>query len=101
MFLVIAIALSLVYRFGPDHRRPQWEWITWGSGIAALLWIIASLLFSWYAADFGSFNKTYGSLGAIIGFMVWIWVSLIVVLLGAETDTQLKFFQSVKPYRSH
>jgi membrane protein len=50
--------------------------------------LIASLLFSWYAGSFGSYNKTYGSLGAVIGFMVWIWISVIVVLLGAELDAE-------------
>ena len=55
-----------------------------------MLWITASYLFSWYAANFGSFNKTYGSLGAIVGFMVWIWISMIVVLLGAAVDASIK-----------
>ena len=55
-----------------------------------MLWITASYLFSWYAANFGSFNKTYGSLGAIVGFMVWIWISMIVVLLGAELDGEME-----------
>ena len=55
-----------------------------------MLWITASYLFSWYAANFGSFNKTYGSLGAIVGFMVWIWISMIVVLLGAELDAEME-----------
>jgi membrane protein len=57
-----------------------------GGGFAALAWIGVSALFSWYAASFGSFNETYGSLGAAIGFMTWIWISTIVVLLGAELD---------------
>ena len=61
-----------------------------GQRTAAVFWVVASLLFSWYAANFGSFNKTYGSLGAIIGFMVWIWVSMIVVLLGAELDAEME-----------
>ena len=55
-----------------------------------MLWITASYLFSWYSANFGSFNKTYGSLGAIVGFMVWIWISMIVVLLGAELDAEIE-----------
>jgi membrane protein len=90
LFVAIAIALALVYRFGPDRSMPQWKWITWGSATAASLWIIASLLFSWYAANFGSFNKTYGSLGAIIGFMIWMWISTSVVLLGAEIDAEME-----------
>lgn len=54
----------------------------------SLLWLAASVLFSWYASNFGSYNKTYGTLGAAIGFMVWIWISVITVLLGAELDAQ-------------
>ena len=55
-----------------------------------MAWLIASLGFSWYAENFGSFNKTYGSLGAVIGFMMWIWISAIVVLLGAELDAEME-----------
>lgn len=90
LFVVIAFALTLVYRFGPNRRIARWKWLTWGSATAAALWIVASFLFSWYAANFGSFNKTYGSLGAVVGFMVWIWISMIVVLLGAEIDAVLE-----------
>jgi membrane protein len=88
--VALALALSLVYRFGPSRRTAQWKWLTLGSVTAAALWMIASLLFSWYAANFGSFNRTYGSLGAVIGFMVWIWISIIVVLLGVEIDAELE-----------
>jgi membrane protein len=90
LYAVVVLALAFVYRFGPNRRNPKWKWITWGSASAAALWIIASLLFSWYAANFGNFNKTYGSLGAVIAFMVWIWISMIVVLLGAEIDDEIK-----------
>ena len=61
-----------------------------GSAIAALLWIGVSGAFSWYAANFGKFNETYGSLGAVIGFMTWLWISAIVVLLGAEIDAEME-----------
>src|SRR6185437_6970217 len=90
LMIVIAVALAFVYRFGPSRREPKWRWVTWGSATAAVFWVVASLLFSRYAANFGSFNKTYGSLGAVIGFMVWIWVSMIVVLLGAELDAEME-----------
>jgi membrane protein len=90
LFVLIAFALALVYRFGPNRQTVRWKWLTWGSAIAAALWIITSFLFSWYAGNFGSFNKTYGSLGAVVGFMMWIWISMIVVLLGAEIDAALE-----------
>jgi membrane protein len=59
-----------------------------GTAIAAIAWLAMSILFSWYAAHFGSYNKTYGSLGAVIGFMTWIWLSTTVILLGAELDAE-------------
>lgn len=90
LYGVVILALACIYRFGANRRNSRWKWITWGSASAAALWIIASLLFSWYAANFGSFNKTYGSLGAVIGFMIWIWVSMIVILLGAEIDAEME-----------
>ena len=82
--------LSLVYRFGPCRAAPQWRWITWGSALPALAWLAASALFSWYVANFGSYNKTNGSLGAIIGFMTWMWVSIIIVLIGAKLDAEIE-----------
>lgn len=88
MFVVLALGLALIYRFGPSREAPQWKWVTWGSATAALLWIVASALFSWYAANFGTFNETYGSLGAVIGFMTWLWISALVILIGAEIDAE-------------
>jgi membrane protein len=90
LFAIIVPALALIYRFGPNREHAQWHWFTWGSGLAALLWVVASILFSWYAANFGSYNKTYGSLGAAIGFMTWIWISCMVILAGAEVDAVLE-----------
>ena len=86
----VALAVSLVYRYGPSREKPQWRWVTWGSAAVAIAWLVMSILFSWYAAHFGSYNKTYGSLGAIIGFMTWIWLSSTVVLLGAELDAEME-----------
>ncbi|WP_407146978.1 YihY/virulence factor BrkB family protein [Bradyrhizobium sp. ORS 86] len=86
----LALALACVYRFGPSRKAPYWRWITWGSVAAGLLWLVASALFSWYAANFGTFNQTYGSLGAAIGFMTWLWISAIAILLGAELDAEIE-----------
>lgn len=88
MYLIITFALAVIYRFGPSRETPRWRWITWGSAIASLLWLGVSGLFSWYAANFGKFNETYGSLGAVIGFMTWLWISAIVILIGAELDAE-------------
>jgi membrane protein len=90
LFVVIALGLALVYRYGPSRAEPQWRWITWGSAFAAVAWVAVSVAFSWYAANFGSYNKTYGSLGAIVVFMFWIWLSVSVVLIGAELDAEME-----------
>lgn len=90
LFVALALALACIYRFGPSREAPRWTWITWGSAAATLLWLAASGLFSFYAANFGTFNQTYGSLGAIIGFMTWLWISAIVILLGAELNAEME-----------
>jgi membrane protein len=88
MLVCVAVALAFIYRYGPSRTEPRWRWITWGSAFAAAGWLAASALFSWYAANFGSFNKTYGSLGAVIGFMTWMWISMIVILVGAKLNAE-------------
>ena len=90
LLVLVALGLTLIYRYGPSRDEPRWQWITWGSAFAAIVWLAASALFSWYAASFGSFNKTYGSLGAVIGFMTWMWLSIIVVLLGAKLNAEIE-----------
>jgi membrane protein len=89
LFVAIALVLSLIYRFGPSCNETHWRLITPGSAAAAFGWIVASMAFSWYAANFGQFNKTYGTLGAAIGFMIWNWIVTIVILVGAEIDAEL------------
>jgi membrane protein len=91
LLIVVMFGLSCLYRFAPSRTEPKWHWISWGSALAAVGWLIVSLLFTWYAANFGSYNKTYGSLGAIVGFMVWIWLSNIVILLGAEINAEIEY----------
>jgi membrane protein len=88
LYLLILFALACLYRYGPSRAEPRWRWVTWGSAIAGAIWILGSLLLSWYVANFGTYNATYGSLGAVIGFMVWMWLSTIVVLVGAEINAE-------------
>lgn len=99
LLVVVAIGLAVIYRYGPNRREARWRWITAGSAAAAIGWLILSVAFSWYAAHFGSYNATYGSLGAIIGFMMWIWLSAIVILIGAEIDVTLETGRT-RPLRS-
>jgi membrane protein len=90
LLVVVGMWLAVVYRYGPSRRDPKWRWVTWGSVTAAVLWLGASMLFSWYVANFDSYNKTYGSLGAGVGFMVWIWLSVVIVLLGADLNAEME-----------
>lgn len=88
LFLLASFALSLLYRYGPSRSEARWSWLTLGGLVAAALWIGASLLFSWYATNFASYNETYGTLGAVVGFMTWIWISTAIVLVGAELNAE-------------
>jgi membrane protein len=90
LFILVTLALEILYWYGPSRKEPRWRWVSWGSAVAAIVWLVASVLFSWYVANFGSYNKTYGSLGAIIGFMTWIWISIIVVLVGAKLNAEMQ-----------
>lgn len=90
MLIVTVAALSVLYRYGPSRAAARWQWISVGSVFAAVMWMITSIAFSWYVANFGTYNATYGSLGAAIGMMVWMWLSIIVVLVGAELNSEIE-----------
>jgi membrane protein len=90
LFALIVVGLAVLYRFGPSRNEPRWEWVSIGSIFAALAWITGSMLFSWYLQRFANYNATYGSLGAGIGFMTWLWLSSIVVILGAELNSEVE-----------
>jgi membrane protein len=89
-FLVCTILLALIYHFGPDRKRAHWRWITWGSAIASCLWLAGTMAFTWYAEHYGSYNHVYGELGAVVGFLTWVWLSIVILLLGAEIDCELE-----------
>ncbi|MDP0499243.1 MAG: YihY/virulence factor BrkB family protein [Verrucomicrobiota bacterium JB022] len=90
LFAMVMGVLALLYSVGPDRKPPHWQWNTWGAAIATILWIIGSGLFSWYVANFNSYNKTYGSLGAVVILMMWLYLSAFVALLGAEVNDALE-----------
>jgi len=90
LLLVLLIGLAVLYRYGPNRRVARWQWVSVGSVFAAVTWIVASYLFSWYLASFANYNATYGSLGAVVGLMMWLWISTIVVLLGAELNAEIE-----------
>jgi membrane protein len=89
--LVLSVAaLSILYRYGPSRRDAKWRWLTIGSGAASILWLGGSALFSWYLANFADYSATYGSLGAAMGLLMWLWLTVIAVLLGAELDAEIE-----------
>jgi membrane protein len=83
-------ALAVLYRYAPDRDEPKWTWVSWGSGIATVLWILASIGFSIYANSFGNYNKTYGALAGIIILMFWLYLTAVIVLVGAELNTEME-----------
>ncbi|MGH6829421.1 MAG: YihY/virulence factor BrkB family protein, partial [Rhizomicrobium sp.] len=90
LWAALTFAIALLYRFRPSCSDISWRWISWGSALAALGWLCLSVALSRYAANFGSFDKTYGSLGAAVGFMTWIWLSTVVILCGEEINEILE-----------
>ncbi len=90
LFAILLVALGLLYRFGPSRRPARWQWLSIGTVAAALLWIAGSSALSWYLSNFGEYDATYGSLGAAIGLMMWMWMSAIIVLCGAELNSEIE-----------
>ena len=90
LFVILLGVLGVLYRFGPSRRAARWEWLSVGTLAAALLWIAGSSLLSWYLSNFGNYDATYGSLGAAIGLMMWMWMSAIIVLCGAELNSEIE-----------
>lgn len=89
LLVLILGGLGALYRFGPSRRQPHWSLFSIGACAAAVAWIGSSALLSWYLTNFANYNAVYGSLGAVIGLMIWMWISVIVILLGAELDAEI------------
>src|SRR5690606_7326244 len=85
--LVIA-AIAGLYRWAPDRSSPRWQWVMPGAILATIGWLATSAAFSFYVANFGSYNQTYGALGAVVVLLLWFWLSAYVVLLGAEISSE-------------
>lgn len=90
VYLIAAAFFILAYRYGPSRRRARWRWVSVGGAAAALLWMVGSLAFSFFIDHFTQFGMTYGSLGAVIGFMLWVWFSTMVLLVGAELNAEIE-----------
>jgi membrane protein len=90
MVIVMVLGLAVLYRYGPSRRVAKWRWLSVGSIFAALAWLSVSSLFSWYLGNFANYNATYGALGAVVGLMMWMWLSTLVILIGAELNSEIE-----------
>jgi membrane protein len=88
--VLIMAALAAIYRFGPCRAQPRWRWVSWGAVVATIAWILVSLGFSFYVERFSSYDKTYGSLGAVVVLLMWLYLTAYIILLGAEFDAELE-----------
>ncbi|MBF9042326.1 YihY family inner membrane protein [Rhodobacterales bacterium HKCCE4037] len=88
--LLMLVGLAVLYRFGPDRSDAKWVWLTPGSVLAVALWLIGTAAFTVYVENFGSYNETYGSIGAVIVLLTWFWMSALIVMLGAEVNAELE-----------
>jgi membrane protein len=87
---VVIVLVAILYWATPNVRQPKFRWISVGAALAIVVWIVASLGFSLYVASFGSYNKTYGSLAGVIIFLLWLWLTNVALLFGAEVDAELE-----------
>ena len=88
LLVLVMSGLAVLYRFAPNRDEPQWQWVSPGAVTATVLWIVASVAFSVYVANFSSYDKTYGSLGGVVVLLTWLYLSAFIVLLGAVINAQ-------------
>jgi membrane protein len=90
MLVVVMVMLAILYYASPNAKQPKFKWISPGAIVAVIVWVIASALFAFYVANFSSYNKTYGTLGGVISFLVWLWITNIAVLFGLELNAEME-----------
>jgi membrane protein len=90
LLVLVLVAIGLLYRFGPAEKPKGWRLVSAGSVAATLLWLIASALFSFYVSHFATYEASYGTLGAAVAMLMWFYVSVYVILLGAELDAEIR-----------
>jgi membrane protein len=88
--LVVVVMISILYFATPNVKLPGFRWLTPGGALAVVIWLIASGLFAVYVASFSSYNKTYGTLGGVVAFLVWLWITNLAILLGQEFNSELE-----------
>jgi membrane protein len=90
LFGVALVVLAVIYRYGPSRTPARWRWVSWGAAVATAIWTLGSIAFSIYVQNLGSYNETYGSLGAVVILLMWFWLSAFIVLLGAELNSEME-----------
>jgi membrane protein len=90
LVLIVSFMFAVLYWAAPNVKHPKFQWVTPGGVLAVLIWIVASAAFAFYVANFSSYNKTYGSIGGVIAFLTWLWISNVVILLGAEFNAEIE-----------
>jgi membrane protein len=90
------VLLAAIYTYGPNRPR-KWRWLSGGGLAASALWLFGTAIFKWYVGHFGNFDRVYGNLGAIVGFLTWIWLSLVIILFGAELNSEIQLRHKLKP----
>jgi membrane protein len=96
LLVIVSFMFALLYWASPNAKQPGFKWVSPGGVVGVLIWIIASAAFAFYVANFGSYNKTYGALAGVIIFLVWLWISNIAVLIGAEFNAELERGRQLK-----
>ena len=88
--MLVSVSLAATYRYAPSREEAKWRWVSWGGILATILWLAASAGFSFYVAKFGNYDKTFGSLGAVVVLLTWLYISAYVVLLGACLNAEME-----------
>jgi len=100
LLLIVSLILAVLYYAAPNVKQPGIRWVSPGSVFAVLAWLVVSALFALYVASFASYNKTYGALGGVVAFLVWLWITNVVILLGAELNAELERGRQIQAGRS-
>lgn len=90
LLLMMFLALTAIYHFGPSREPAKLRWITWGAALSTIAWLVMTLGFSWYLDNVADYNATYGTLGGLVGFLIWMWLSIVIVIVGAELNAELE-----------
>ncbi|WP_371274251.1 YihY/virulence factor BrkB family protein [Ensifer sp. OV372] len=90
ILFLVAIGTASIYRYGPSRERAKLRWLNWGVIFSTFMWLAASWLFSFYLQNFANYNATYGALGALVGFMMWVWISTVILIIGALINAELE-----------